>query len=170
VAQSSRQRRKQRRRQKDGDAAGRAPEGATAPTPPAGETRSEAKDREAREALEPLAPGERPRAVTVGAVVAVVLAVGNAVIALTQERPGFGPYLLSALLVVMAFGMWRARYWAVLGLQTLLALMVVFAALDLFVFAQGWEIVGDVAQIATAGTLFFFLVKAMARIQMPQRP
>jgi anti-sigma-K factor RskA len=40
-------------------------------------SRSEQRNAEARAKLEPLAPGERPGAVTVAAVVALVLGVGN---------------------------------------------------------------------------------------------
>ena len=51
-------------------------------------SRSELKDRAAREALEPLAEGERPTAVTVGAAVAAVIAAvfwGSAVVALLTD-------------------------------------------------------------------------------------
>ena len=46
---------------------------------PSGYARSRAKDEEARAALRPLRPGERPTAVTVGAIAATVLAVANLV-------------------------------------------------------------------------------------------
>ena len=37
--------------------------------------------------------------------------------------------------------------------------------------ATTWtEAVGTTALIAGAGALFYFMIKAMARIQMPQRP
>src|SRR4051812_46665326 len=52
----------------------RAPRPAPAPKPP---SRSEIRNAEARAALEPLAPGERPLAVTIGAVVTFVAATVN---------------------------------------------------------------------------------------------
>ena len=71
----------------------------------------------------------------------------------------------------MAWGMWQARYWAVLGMQTLLALTIVVASLGLITATHLWAAVLLVLIILLAsGTLFWFLVKAMARIQMPERP
>ena len=71
---------------------------------------------------------------------------------------------------VMAWGMWRARYWAVLGFQLLLVFLIFSAVFGLAVQAS------TVAQFAVtfgllvvAGTFFYFMVKAMARIQMPSR-
>jgi hypothetical protein len=74
-----------------------------------------------------------------------------------------------AVFAMMAWGMWKARYWAVLGFQALLVIVLVAASLGL-VQATAWgQAIGTVALIAGAGTMFFFMVKAMARIQMPQR-
>ncbi len=78
--------------------------------------------------------------------------------------------LWSVILLVVAWGMWRARYWAVLGMQTLLAITIIFAALGLVTATDAWAALLLAAIICAAGTLFWFLVKAMARIQMPERP
>jgi hypothetical protein len=172
VAQkTSRKRRKERRR---------AP--ASGPSPvsePRGYARGRAKDEEVRRSLKPLAPGERPTAVTVAAVAAVVLAVAN-VVAIGVGWDGItgsdrgqavaGSLLVTVLLCVMAYGMWRARYWAVLGMQTLLAITVIFASLGLVTATSAGAAVLLTAMILAGGTLFWFLVKAMARIQMPERP
>jgi hypothetical protein len=69
----------------------------------------------------------------------------------------------------MAIGMWRARYWAVLGFQTLLAFAIVIWSLLLIQAENVWGALLAIAIIAAAGTMFWFLVKAMARIQMPER-
>jgi cation transport ATPase len=145
-----------------------------------GYARSRERDQAARAALKPLRPGERPLAVTIGAVAAGLLAVANLIaLALgynTAEdtlSPGSkltGSIVVTALLVLMAWGMWRARYWAVLGMQTLLALTLVVASLQLVTALNLWAALLLVIIIAAAGTLFWFLVKAMARIQMPERP
>ena len=67
--------------------------------------------------------------------------------------------------------MWKARYWGVLGMQTLLALTLVFASLGLVTATTVWAAVLLVLIIRGGGhPLFWFLVKAMARIQMPTRP
>ena len=79
--------------------------------------------------------------------------------------------LVTGLLCVVAWGMWRAKYWAVLGMQTLLALTLIAAALGLVTAGErGRRDAVLVLIIAAAGTLFWFMVKAMARIQMPERP
>jgi hypothetical protein len=146
-----------------------------------GYARSRAKDEAARAALKPLRPGERPAVVTVGAAVAGVLALANLVALVVgwDTGPGSeggngqavaGSLLVTAVLTIVAAGMWRARYWAVLGMQTLLAITIVFASLGLITATSAWAAVLLVLIIAGAGTLFWFMVKAMARIQMPERP
>lgn len=142
--------------------------------------RARAKDDAARAALEPLRPGERPRAVTVGAIAAAVLAVANLVALAFGYNAGedtvspgsdaTGSIIAAALLALVAYGMWQARYWAVLGMQTLLALTIVGAALGLTQALNWWAFLLVSLLIVLSGTLFWFLVKAMARIQMPERP
>jgi hypothetical protein len=142
--------------------------------------RARAKDDAARAALKPLRPGERPLAVTVGAVAAAVLALANLIALAFGYSPGedtvspgsdvTGSAITFVVLAVVAYGMWRARYWAVLGMQTLLALTIVFSALGLTQAINWWAFVLLLITLALSGTLFWFLVKAMARIQMPERP
>ena len=140
-----------------------------------GYARSRAKDDAARAALEPLAPGERPGAVTAGAIVAAVAALANIVALVLGYDPDEGrktvtTLLGAAILVLVAVGMWRARYWAVLGMQTLLAITIVFGSLALLTAVNLAAALLVIAIVAASGTLFWFLVKAMARIQMPPRP
>jgi len=147
---------------------------------PRGYARSRAKDEAARAALTPLAPGERPTAVTVGAIVAALLAAANLIAVVAgwdgaagsddRARAIAGSLLVTGLLCVVAYGMWRAKYWAVLGMQTLLALTVIAASLGLVTAENVGAMLVLVAIIAAAGALFWFMVKAMARIQMPERP
>ena len=179
---SSRKRRKQRRRvagpqanpAETGTAA--APEGTREGDVVArGYARGRARTEAARAALEPLAEGERPRAVTVGALVAGALALAEVVsFALGYEAGENGRIIRSVLVVgllgLMAWGMWRARYWAVLGMQTLLGITIVYASAAAMFAANLSAVLLVVAIIAPAGALFWFLVKAMARIQMPERP
>jgi len=141
--------------------------------------RSEERNAEARAKLEPLDAGERPGAVTVGAVVSLILAVVitvSAVLAIAGVDAGdreIRPLPLigfSAVLWAMAIGMWRARYWAVLGFQTLLLLVLLASAFGLVVVNTVLQAVGTTLLLAGSGVLFYFMIRAMARIQMPKAP
>lgn len=139
-------------------------------------SRSEQRNAEARARLEPLDEGERPTAVTVAALVAGALALGNLIayaagLKVNGERPALsGVVVYEVLLLAAAGGMWRARYWAVLGFEFMLGFLIVFLALFL-VRASSLTGVAIVVTIGVpAGLLFWFLIRAMARIQMPERP
>ena len=140
-----------------------------------GYARGRARDEAARAALEPLAEGERPRAVTVGALVAAALALAEVVSFAFGFSPGEEGRIVRSVVAVgllgtMAWGMWRIRYWAVLGMQTLLGITIVGAAAAAMFAANLQAVVLVLAIVLPAGTLFWFLVKSMARIQMPDRP
>jgi hypothetical protein len=172
----SRKRRKQRQR------AAAKPDTpvASAPAETGGYARSRAKTEEARAALKPLRPGERPTAVTVGAIVAALLAAANLIAVVAgwdgaageddRARAVAGSILVTGLLCIVAWGMWQAKYWAVLGMQTLLALTLIASALGLATVGNAGAAGVLVVIIVLAGALFWFMVKAMARIQMPERP
>jgi hypothetical protein len=147
--------------------------------------RTEAKNQAVREQLEPLASDERPGVVTAAAVISAALAVGTVVAYVAglevgefddfgnqtgESRPSVFPTVVStAILGAMAWGLWKARYWAVLGFQTLLVLVLVVAALGLAQVTDVWRAVVFTAILGVAGFLFYRMVKAMARIQMPER-
>jgi hypothetical protein len=134
-----------------------------------------AKDDRAREQLQPLRQGERPTAVTVAAVIAALIAASNLIAfaaGLGFEDHDFtiGEVLPPAvLMIVMAVGMWYSRYWAVLGFQTLLVFLILVVFGALLTASNALAVVVSLVLIAGAGTLFWFLVKALARIQMPER-
>jgi len=141
-----------------------------------GYAKAEQRNREAREALEPLAEGERPLAVTIGAAIAGLVALSILVgyLAGTEvdgEKPRLAQALAPALLMgIMAWGMWRARYWAVLGFQLVLVFLIFSAVYGLALEAASVaQVLATLALLAVAGALFYFMVKAMARIQMPTR-
>jgi hypothetical protein len=147
--------------------------------------RSEARNQAARDALEPLDAGERPTVVTIGAVVAALIAVSAIVgyaagVEVTKvgsdgiEQGEEKAPLLSIVAVVglmgtMAYGMWKAKYWAVLGFQALLVIVLVAASLGLVQATEWPQAVGTTLLIAGASAMFYFMIKAMARIQMPER-
>jgi hypothetical protein len=146
--------------------------GSTMSPPP---SRSELKNAEARAKLVPLREGERPGAVTAAAIVSLALVVANLALALAGfkidgKRPALaGVIVFTALLLAMAVGLWRARYWAVLGFQALLAITMLVFALRLPFAANVTTVLISLAVLVPATTLFWFLIKAMARIQMPAR-
>ena len=124
----------------------------------------------------PLADGERPRAVTVAFFVVLAQAALNLAtyLAGVQLAGGGPPPLLplvayTFLLLMTAYGLWRARYWAVLGTEALLVLSILVLSLWLITTTNALVGAVIVLLIAGAGTLFWFLIKAMARIQMPIR-
>ena len=145
---------------------------ATEPSRPA--SRSEQKNEEARAALVPLEPGERPVAVMVAAIVAGLLGLSNlslylAGVDIRGEDPNAGALLFGALMLFAAWGMWKVRYWAVLGMQALLGLIILVFSLFAVTAASVWALLLALAVVGAAGTLFWFMIKAMARIQMPSR-
>ena len=141
-----------------------------------GYAKAEVRNQEAREALEPLADGERPLVVTVGAVLSALLALSIlggylAGVEVDGEKPRLAQVLAPALLMgIMSWGMWRARYWAVLGFQLLLVFLIFSAVFGLLVQAASVaQVAVTLGLLAVSGSFFYFMVKAMARIQMPQR-
>ena len=137
--------------------------------------RTEAKNAAARAALEPLDEGQRPRAVTVAAAIAFLLALGTVVSYATgTEINGERPHLLAGaqvlLMLVMAAGLWKARYWAVLGMQALLVFVIVIFSLVGLKAESLLAVLLALAVIGGAGTLFWHMIKALARIQMPLPP
>lgn len=140
--------------------------------------RSEAKNQAVREELEPLAPGERPRAVTVASIVAMLFAIGNLVALVLAGDSSDGDegrmltqsILFFVILVVAAIGMWFVKYWAVIGFQTILGLQIIVYSLSLTVVDNALVALLYLGLIILSGVLFWFLIRAMARIQMPESP
>ncbi len=76
-----------------------------------------------------------------------------------------GGCFLVAVLLVLAWGMYGRRYWAVLGFEALLAFQIIVTSLALIV-AETWLAAGlCVLSICLAGWLFWKLVRVMGRIQ-----
>jgi hypothetical protein len=135
-----------------------------------GYARGREKDEAIRASLEPLAPGERPKAVTVAAIVAAVLGLLLVAQALFDDDADVrGLVVFAAVMFVAAAGMWKAQYWAVLGFEFFLGLTLVFAAVSAMFASNVLGAVYAVAILAGAGVLFWKLVRAMARLQMPKR-
>ena len=163
--------RRSRQRERTGDPVAGPPAAAARPS------RSELRNEEARAALKPLAPGERPTAVTVAAILAFVMAVANVAAALagadlaSENAKNATVFTIGStlLLLVAGVGMLRSKYWAVLGFQALLAIQIITLSLALLRVERWWFGLLVAAAIAALGWLFWKLVRAMARIQMPTR-
>jgi hypothetical protein len=130
---------------------------------------------EASVELQPLGAHERPTALLAAIAVAAVLALAVLVSALTVHdlsRHGGslpGGLFLAGVLLLLAAGMYRRRYWAVLGFEALLAFQIVVTSLALVV-AETLLAAGLCAlSIGLAGWLFWKLVRVMGRIQAGDR-
>jgi hypothetical protein len=145
----------------------RAPRG----RPPRGE-----REELARAALEPLRDGERPAALIVAIVVCIVLALGVIVGAASVHnlsRHGGsipGAALLAVVLALLAQGMYRKRYWAVLGFEALLAFQILVTSLALVVASTIAAAAICLLSVGLGGWLFWKLVRVMGRIQAGERP
>jgi hypothetical protein len=127
-------------------------------------------------ALQPLDDHERPPALLVAVAAASVLAVGVLVSVATVHdlaRHGGslpGGLFLAGVLTMLAGGMYRRRYWAVLAFEALLAFQIIVTSLALIV-AETWLAAGlCTLSIGLSGWLFWKLVRVMGRIQAGERP
>lgn len=126
-----------------------------------------------RAQIQPLAPGERPMPLTVGALLCVGLAAANGVLALTGHEldTGGGAFLpvLALLLVVLAAGLWRVEYWAALAFQGVLTITSIYSFLSLLVASNLAAVLLSLTVLAFSGWLFWLMVRVMSRIQAPRR-
>jgi hypothetical protein len=139
-----------------------------------GYARSEERNAQVREQLEPLKPGERPPALVVAAVVAALLGTANLVALIAgvevegKQPTAIGVLAFCAVMYVAAVGLWYARYWAVLGFEALLGLVVLVFSLFLLRASNLFAVLVCVAVIGIAGWLFWKLIRVMGRIQAPR--
>jgi hypothetical protein len=130
---------------------------------------------QARAALQPLAPQERPRPLLVAIAVCALLAIAVLVGALTvhdlSRRGGSlpGAIFLAAILALLAQGMYRRRYFAVLGFEALLAFQILVTSLALVVASTLLAAAVCLLGIGLGGWLFWKLIRVMGRIQAGER-
>jgi hypothetical protein len=130
-----------------------------------------------RATLTPYAVGERPWAIVVSAILATLFGGYNLVSLLVGaklrvggQKPGTAGVLLFALVMfVCAGGMWRMRYWAVLGFQALLVFVLLFLSILLIKVSNLAGLAVCVIGLSVGGVLFYKLVRAMGRMQVPVR-
>jgi hypothetical protein len=78
--------------------------------------------------------------------------------------------LFSAMMVICSVGMWRMRYWAVLGFQAILAIVILIFSLYLIRASNLLGLAFALVIVIGGGWLFYKLVRALSRIQMPKYP
>jgi len=147
---------------------------ATVPAP----SRSEERNAAVRATLSPLDVGERPWPLRIAVVLALLIAIGNVVQAAIgtnvkvggTHTSGGGSLIFSAVMVVCAAGMWQLRYWAALGFEALLGIVIVAFVFVALTANDVLRLIIALAVIAFAGTLFWKLVRVLSRLQMPKPP
>jgi hypothetical protein len=141
-------------------------------------SRSEQRNAAVRATLTPYAPGERPWAIRIAALLAVLT--GGAQIVLwafgvklkvagTHAQAG-STIVFGLLMFACAAGMWWMRYWAVLGFMALLGILVTYFALALIKASSLLGFAIAIIGLGTGGLLFYRLVRVLSRIQMPTYP
>ncbi|HEX3692901.1 MAG TPA: hypothetical protein VHU13_06110 [Solirubrobacteraceae bacterium] len=125
--------------------------------------------------LLPLASDERPRALLVAIALAVALALAVLIGALSigdlSRHGGSLPagVFIAGVLLVLAGGMYRRRYWAVISFEALLAFQIIVTSLALVVAETLAAAAICAASIGLGGWLFWKLVRVMGRIQAIER-
>jgi hypothetical protein len=133
------------------------------------------RDEQTRAALEPLRKGERPLALLVAVAVCALLALGVVVGTISvhdlSRHGGSLPagVFLALVLGALALGMYRRRYWALLGFQALLAFQILVTSLALVVASTLLAAGLCLLAIVLAGALFWKLVCVMGRVQAGER-
>jgi hypothetical protein len=125
--------------------------------------------------LEPLGADERPVSLLAAVAVCVLLALGVIAGAATVHdlsRHGGsipGAVFLAVVLALLAQGMYRRRYWAVLGFEALLVFQILVTSLALVVASTIAAAALCLLAIGLGGWLFWKLVRVMGRIQAGER-
>ncbi|MFI4990796.1 MAG: hypothetical protein ACHQHO_07780 [Solirubrobacterales bacterium] len=154
----------------------RASRGPLAAEEPPGRRASRARREElARVALSPLGEHEWPTSLRIAIAVCLVLAVGviaGAASVHDLSRHGGslpGAALLAVVLALLAQGMYRRRYWAVLCFEALLAFQIIVTSLALVVASTLLAAGICLLSVVLGGWLFWKLVRVMGRVQAGER-
>ena len=133
-------------------------------------SRSAERDAETRAQLKPLAPGERPLGLKLGAALALLIALANlvGVVLGAGDQPVALGLVFAAVMLAAAAGLWARSYMAVLAFQALLAIGIVYAALSLLLASSLLGLLLGIAVIAICSPIFWLLVRVMARLQVPR--
>ncbi len=128
-----------------------------------------------RATLQPLREDERPpallAAIAVCALLALAVIVGAVTVRNLSRHGGSlpGGVFLAGVLLLLAQGMYRRRYWAVLGFEALLAFQVIVTSLALVVASTIVAAAICLLSVGLGGWLFWKLVRVMGRMQAGER-
>jgi hypothetical protein len=140
-----------------------------------GERPRSERDELARAALSPLGEREWPTSLRIAIAVCLLLAAGviaGAASVHDLSRHGGslpGAALLAVVLALLAQGMYRHRYWAVLGFEALLGFQIIVTSLALVVASTPLAAAICLLSVLLGGWLFWKLVRIMGRIQAGER-
>ncbi|HTZ85030.1 MAG TPA: hypothetical protein VMB05_00040 [Solirubrobacteraceae bacterium] len=129
------------------------------------------RDAAARAALSPLDEHEWPTPLRIAIALCVLLAIGviagAASIHDLSKHGGSlpGAALLAVVLLLLAQGMYRHRYWATLGFEALLAFQIIVTSLALVVASTLLAAAICLVSVLLGGWLFWKLIRIMGRIQ-----
>jgi hypothetical protein len=103
--------------------------------------------------------------------VQLVLFVAGTKLKVGGSRPSAASTIVFAgLMFVCAGGTWLKRYWAVLGLMALLALLALYFSIALIKASSVLGFAIAIAGLCIAGGLLYKLVRVLSRIQLPRPP
>ncbi len=110
-------------------------------------------------------------ACVVSVLLAILVVIGAATVHNLSSRGGSlpGAALIACVLVALAVGMARVRYWAVLSFEALLAFQIIVTSLALVVASTLTAAAICVVGIGLGGWLFWKLIRVMGRIQAADR-
>lgn len=137
---------------------------------------SEERNAAVRADIHPLKPGERPGPLKIAAGVLVLLAVANLLLMIPtdnvpmasgESNPVGRSIALAAVLLGLAAWIWSRAAGAVLIFEALLIVTMLYAFLGLMTAANASAVFASAVVLALAGTLFWKLIRVLARIQAP---
>jgi hypothetical protein len=110
-------------------------------------------------------------AIVVAIVVAAAIIVGALTVHDLRSHGGSlpGAAFLAAVLAVLAAGMYRRRYWAVLSFEALLAFQIIVTSLALVVASTIRAALICLLAVGLGGWLFWKLIRVMGRLQAGTR-
>ena len=130
--------------------------------------RSRERAEATRAALRPLGTGERPLGLKLAVALAVAVAAANLVaVAAGGGHRAPGGIAFAALMLFLAGGMWERRYLAVVAVEGLLAVSIVYAALSLAFASNLLAVALPVLLIVVCAPVFWLLIRVMARLRVP---
>jgi hypothetical protein len=136
---------------------------------PDGYARSRQRADEARAALTPLGPHERPLGIKLAVALALFIAVATlvgAALGAGGESPVVG-VVWAGLMVAVAAGLWARRYLVILLFQALLALSIIVTTLSLAFASNLLGVLLALTIIGLCSPVFWLLIRVMARLQVP---